>query len=43
MSYWQRFILILRQLDDFLIDYRFMTRSDDGKQYWIESESHVNT
>jgi len=20
----------------FLIDYRFMTRSDDGKQYWIE-------
>ena len=27
----------------FLIDYRFMTRSDDGKQYWIESEIHANT
>ena len=27
----------------FLIDYRFMTRSVDGKQYWIESEIHANT
>lgn len=27
----------------FLIDYRFMTRSVDGKQYWIESKTHANT
>lgn len=27
----------------FLIDYRFMTRSDDGKQYWVKGETHANT
>ncbi|MER2089434.1 MAG: DUF2087 domain-containing protein [Sporosarcina sp.] len=27
----------------FLIDYRFMTRSDDGTRYWIESGSHETT
>ena len=27
----------------FLIDYRFMTRSVDGKQYWIEGGIHANT
>ncbi|MBO0587648.1 DUF2087 domain-containing protein [Sporosarcina sp. E16_8] len=27
----------------FLIDYRFMIRSVDGKQYWIDSKTHANT
>ncbi|KAA0964944.1 DUF2087 domain-containing protein [Sporosarcina sp. ANT_H38] len=27
----------------FLIDYRFMNRSDDGKHYWIEDRTHANT
>ncbi len=27
----------------FLIDYRFMTRSDDGKEYWIESIENEDT